>query len=407
MELYNEDCLERLKKIPDKSIDLIFNDLPYGQTSCKWDSLIDIDELWKEYKRIRKDTTPIFFTCSTKFGHSLISSNMKEFRYDLVWVKSAACGFLNAKKMPMKKHEMIYVFYKKLPLYDLSSHTHKFLKETENKRNGKDGIDNKGMIKNRSKTEISNKYDPPLPVSVIKEDTEDDKNDLCKYDVNKNTYGGGKEGRIKISKDKKDHQQKYDPPLPVSVIKEDTTTIKTDLYSDKNKKDKRELKREPPNKYDPPLPVSVIKEDDKNYKTLYGDINIPKHQSSGSRWNPPLPVSVIKEPEMRPDYDTSNSETYGNIPRPDFKRKNNESMYSPPLPNSILEIKSQKGKHSTQKPDALMEWILKYYSKENDIVLDATMGSGSMGVSCKKMNRKFIGIEKDEEIFKVAKERII
>ena len=326
MELYNEDCLERLKKIPDKSIDLIFNDLPYGQTSCKWDSLIDIDELWKEYKRIRKDTTPIFFTCSTKFGHSLISSNMKEFRYDLVWVKSAACGFLNAKKMPMKKHEMIYVFYKKLPLYDLSSHTHKFLKETENKRNGKD--------------------------------------DLCKYDVNKNTYGGGKEGRIKISKDKKDHQQKYDPPLPVSVIKEDTTTIKTDLYSDKNKKDKRELKREPPNKYDPPLPVSVIKEDDKNYKTLYGDINIPKHQSSGSRWNPPLP-------------------------------------------NSILEIKSQKGKHSTQKPEALMEWILKYYSKDNDIVLDPTMGSGSMGVACKKMNRKFIGIEKDEEIFKVAEERII
>ena len=98
MELYNEDCLERLKKIPDKSIDLIFNDLPYGQTSCKWDSLINIDELWKEYKRIRKDNTPIFFTCSTKFGHSLISSNMKEFRYDLIWVKSAACGFLNARK---------------------------------------------------------------------------------------------------------------------------------------------------------------------------------------------------------------------------------------------------------------------------------------------------------------------
>lgn len=268
MELYNEDCLERLKKIPDKSIDLIFNDLPYGQTSCKWDSLIDIDELWKEYKRIRKDTTPIFFTCTTKFGHSLISSNMKEFRYDLVWVKSSPCGFLNAKKMPMKKHEMIYVFYKKLPLYDLSSHTHKFL----NTKNGMKGQD-----------------------------------DLC--------YGS----KVKQVQNKQ---------------------------------------------YDPPLPVSVIKEDDKNYKTLYGDINIPKHQSTGSRCNPPLP-------------------------------------------NSILEISSQRGKHSTQKPDALMEWILKYYSKENDIVLDPTMGSGSMGVACKKMNRKFIGIEKDEEIFKVAEERII
>ena len=83
MELYNEDCLERLKKILDKSIDLIFNDLPYGQTACKWDSLIDLDELWKQYKRIRKDTTPIFFTCSTKFGHSLISANQKEFRYEI------------------------------------------------------------------------------------------------------------------------------------------------------------------------------------------------------------------------------------------------------------------------------------------------------------------------------------
>ena len=311
MELYNEDCLERLKKIPDKSIDLIFNDLPYGQTSCKWDSLIDIDELWKQYKRIRKDNTPIFFTCSTKFGHSLISSNMKEFRYDLVWVKSAACGFLNAKKMPMKKHEMLYVFYKKLPLYDLSSHTHKFIKSGD-----KGKIDNiYGGVKRINGEK--GKYDPPLPVSVLKE-TENIKYDI-KYDSD--LYGD-------VLRDDRKNKKVYDPPLPVSVIKEDTTTIKTDLYSDKNKKDKRELKREPPNKYDPPLP------------------------------------------------------------------------------NSILEIKSQKGKHSTQKPDALMEWILKYYSKENDIVLDATMGSGSMGCACKKMNRKFIGIEKDEEIFKVAEERI-
>jgi len=281
MELYNEDCLERLKKIPDKSIDLIFNDLPYGQTSCKWDSLIDIDELWKQYKRIRKDNTPIFFSCSTKFGHSLITSNMKEFRYDLVWVKSAPCGFLNAKKMPMKKHEMIYVFYKKLPFYDLSSHTHKFLKKPE-------------------------------------------------------------------------------------------TIIKTDLYSDKKKENKRELKREPPNKYDPPLPNSVIKEEKSQIskKQIAGEKNL---------------------------YGNMNGETIGNI---------HGTNYNPPLPNSILEIKSQKGKHSTQKPDALMEWILKYYSKENDIVLDATMGSGTMGVACKKMNRKFIGIEKDEEIFKVAEERI-
>ena len=158
MYLINGDCLEVMKDFSNNSIDLLFCDLPYcgitnskkdSETSCEWNKPIDLELFWKEVNRICKDTTPMFFTCSTKFGVSLINSNPKNFRYDLVWVKSAPCGFLNAKKMPMKKHEMIYVFYKKLPLYDLSSHTHKFIKETENKRNGKDGVDNEGMIKNR------------------------------------------------------------------------------------------------------------------------------------------------------------------------------------------------------------------------------------------------------------------
>ena len=80
--------------------------------------------------------------------------------------------------------------------------------------------------------------------------------------------------------------------------------------------------------------------------------------------------------------------------------------YDPPLPNSMLEIKSTRGKHSTEKPVALMEWVFKYYSKEGDVVLDPTMGSGSTGVACKNMNRNFIGIEMDEEIFKVAESRL-
>ena len=108
------------------------------------------------------------------------------------------------------------------------------------------------------------------------------------------------------------------------------------------------------------------------------------------------------------DIEYKNSITiYGEVDIVTLKnRKDRTSQYNPPLPNSILEIKSQKGKHPTQKPDSLMEWILKYYSKEDDIILDPTMGSGSMGVSCKKMNRKFIGIEKDMDIFKIAQERI-
>ena len=77
----------------------------------------------------------------------------------------------------------------------------------------------------------------------------------------------------------------------------------------------------------------------------------------------------------------------------------------PPLPNSILEIKSEKGKHATQKPVPLMEWLIKYYTRSGDKVLDPTMGSGSTGIACKNLNREFIGIEKNEEIYKVALER--
>ena len=235
MKLLNGDCLEKLKELEPNSVDLVFCDLPYGQTSCKWDNKIDLNELWKELKRVSKSTTPFFFTCSTKFGYELIKSNEKWFRYDLVWEKSAPCGFLSAKKMPMRKHEMIYVFYEKLPLYDISSHTHKF-----------------------------------------------------KNEVFDETYEGN----------------------------------------------------------------------------LYGN-------------------------------DTKRSNIHTTKPR-----------YDPPLPTSILEFKSERGKHRTQKPITMMNWILKYYSKENDVVLDPTMGSGSMGVACKEMNRDFIGIELDEEIYKSACERL-
>ena len=282
--LLHGDCLEHLHSVDDNSVDLIFCDLPYGQTSCKWDCKIDLTKLWDHFMRIKKLNTPLFFTTTTKFGCDLIQSAPKKcfFRYDLVWVKSAPAGFLSAKKMPMRKHEMVYVFYEKLPLYDLSSHKHKFIKERDaGQKNG----------------------------SVY----------------------GGEEG-------KKLMEGKYDPPLPVSVMKEESggATGKEDYESC----DKPER------------------------KTMYGNIK-------------------IYEPKRR-----------------------GEPRYEPPLPTTMLEIKSTRGKHSTEKPVALMEWILKYYSKEGDVVLDPTMGSGSTGVACKNMNRNFIGIEMDAEIYEVAVNRI-
>ena len=277
MELYLGDCLEVMKDIETNTIDLLFCDLPYGQTSCKWDCLLDLDLFWKQVNRICRDKTPMFFTCSTKFGVSLINSNPKNFRYDLVWVKSNPCGFLNAKKMPMKKHEMIYVFYKKLPFYDLSSHRHKFLKE------------DKTVVRETTMNEV---YESPKVIY---------------------------------------NHKKRDEPL-----------------------------------YDPPLPTSIVKE-----KSIYG-----------------------QETEKLSIYDDKG------------KWSGSEPRYDPPLPTSILEVKSQKGKHSTQKPVALIEWILKYYSKEGDVILDPTMGSGSTGLACMGMKRHFIGIEMDEKIYKVAEERL-
>jgi len=222
---------------------------------------------------------------------------------------------------------MVYVFYEKLPFYDLSSHTHKFL----NSKNGMKGKDE----------------------------------EFCKYDVNKNTYGGGKEGRIKISKDKKDHQQKYDPPLPTSLIGS------KNYETDERKKPLKQMGTQTGNKgYDPPLPTSLIKEE------TYTGTKEKDELCYGIQGN------NIKE------------------------RKNGESRYNPPLPHSLLEIKSTRGKHSTEKPVKLMEWILKYYSKEGDTVLDPTMGSGSMGVACKNMNRKFIGIEMDKDIYDGAVKRL-
>jgi len=243
MTTFNGDCLEVMRDLSANSIDLLFCDLPYGETSCKWDCKLNLETFWKEVNRICKINCPMFFTTTTRFGVELINSNPKNFRYDLVWVKSAGTGFLNAKKMPMRKHELIYVFYRKLPHYDLSSHKHKFIND---------------------------------------------------------------------------------------------------------------------------------------YK-------------------------AVSEPHTQKELKVYGEGSYNNIYIGEARKAN---VYEPPLPSSILEIKSERKKHATQKPIELLKWILKYYSKEGDTILDPTMGSGTTLIACKQMNRKYIGIEKDEKIYKEALERL-
>ncbi len=335
MKLINGDCLEEMKDISDNSINFLFADLPYGQTSCKWDCLINLSLFWKQVNRICKQEAVMAFTCSVKFGNTLINSNPKCFRYDLVWVKSAPCGFLNAKKMPMKKHEMVYIFYRKLPKVYTENialhHTHKFLKAA------------------------------PMP----------EKPDLYGrlWDKNGKPYT-----KTKI-------QNQYTPPLPNSVIKEENEVIKTNLYSSKTSEKPRELYRNEGGQYNPPLPNSIIKEE-----------TFKKGKNKSSTKND-VYNSVVR---------FNNGKLYHH----DRKlQKGDDAIYDPPLPNTIIEIKSEKGKHPTQKPVPLMEWLIKYYTREGDVVLDPTMGSGGTGIACKNLNREFIGIEKDEDIYKVALER--
>ncbi len=112
------DSLEVMKTIAPKSIDMILCDLPYGTTQNKWDSIIPLDELWKEYKRIIKPNGAIVLTSSGMFTAQLMLSNLKMFKYKWIWEKSKATNFLNAKKQPLRKYEEVCVFYSKQPTYN-------------------------------------------------------------------------------------------------------------------------------------------------------------------------------------------------------------------------------------------------------------------------------------------------
>ena len=117
-KIYNEDCLEGMRRIPDKSVDMILCDLPYGTTRNKWDTIIPLEPLWEQYERVIKDNGAIVLTAQTPFDKLLGASNLKLLKYEWIWEKNKATGHLNAKKMPMKAHENVLVFYKKLPCYN-------------------------------------------------------------------------------------------------------------------------------------------------------------------------------------------------------------------------------------------------------------------------------------------------
>lgn len=117
-EIFNEDCLEGMKRIETGSVDMILTDLPYGTTDCAFDVRIPFEPMWEQFKRVTKRNAAIALFSQMPFGAELIMSNKKMFRYKWCWLKTVPAGFLNSKKMPMRIHEDILIFYQQLPVYN-------------------------------------------------------------------------------------------------------------------------------------------------------------------------------------------------------------------------------------------------------------------------------------------------
>lgn len=146
------DCLERMKEIPDGSVDMILADLPYGTTACEWDARIPFEPLWEQYERIIKDNGAIVLFSQMPFGAELILSNRKLFRYEWIWDRVSKSGYLNAKKMPMRRHENVLVFYKKRPTYNPQM------------------IDGEPYIRRRRRAWVNPIYATPIvPVTICKD----------------------------------------------------------------------------------------------------------------------------------------------------------------------------------------------------------------------------------------------
>ena len=350
IQIFNEDCLKMMKELPDKSIDLFICDLPYGETNCKWDSKIDLVEFWAEFKRLRKSKrTACIHFCSTKFGYTLIKSWEKGFKMDMVWKKRNKTGGLQSRHRPMRNHEMVYFFYEQAPKYNRDKY-HKRIA---------------GVVPEKKK-EKKEKKDVVEEKTIYSQEISGAKNghgynaENCK---NFGTYG-------------------FEPPNPASVVEEKDPRINEKGKSphgwDIEHMDKPRVAH-----FDPKLPVSVVEE-----KTIYGmrkeecinsiDESV---RYNGNNFNPPNPASVVEE-FIEPAEDEP------------------KSMFE------STKVFIGKRHHQTEKPQDILEFFLKYWTDEDDVVLDPTMGSGSTGVACKKLNRNFIGYELDEKIFEVAKKRL-
>lgn len=151
IQLYNGDCLEVMRDIPDQSVDMILCDLPYGTTQNRWDSIIPLDDLWGQYKRVIRPGAAVVLFCQVPFSIKLGASNLEWLRYEWIWQKANPTGFLNANRAPMKEHENILVFCEKAPPYNPQ-------RTPSAKKNGMSGSGSSNYGKYRNKRDNPNNY---------------------------------------------------------------------------------------------------------------------------------------------------------------------------------------------------------------------------------------------------------
>jgi len=213
MNITNGDCLKLMRELPDKSIDLFICDLPYGETNCKWDCVIDLDEFWKEFKRLRKSKrTACIHFCSTKFGYTLIKSNEKMFKMDMVIKKRNKTGGLQSRHRPMRNHEMVYFFYEQAPKYNRD----KYHKRIQAHKEPYVKSDEVGIGKTKKAEMNAKHFEPSNPASVIEETEREEKDTVYSKKGWEHGKGMGCKEYYKIRKEKGE----FEPPNPVSVISE-------------------------------------------------------------------------------------------------------------------------------------------------------------------------------------------
>ena len=467
IQLFNADCLVHLPKIKEK-VDLVVVDLPYAQTACAWDSLIDMKQMWIELKKICKRDCVYVFFCTTKFGYKLIQSNEKWFRYDLIWEKSRKVGFLSANKMPLRKHEMMYVFadastndleYNRnlgLRVYaeKVKNYINTPIKEIDK------AVGNQGMhhFYSFKSTQFGLPTEKTYNVLIDKYNLQD-MSDFREYKSLKDewtkpetTYNPQKtEGKsYKAPKVIYDGKM-YNNGKPYNKTEIDnkgdrhpSSILNFPEVPEEQEPREHEMMyvfKEKGGTYNPQ------KTKGKPYKTK-GEGNIAYYGSWSNKRIPSdnkgdrHPSSILNFPEAPEEQDQREHEmmyvfkekggTYnpqktkieGKKPYKDkrshadpagYYRKEGDKYTHQPQdnkglfhPTTIVAFNNpKKSLHRTQKPVDLCEWLIKSYSNEGDLVLDFTMGSGTTGIACLNTGRRFIGIEKDADIFKLARNRLL